>query len=65
LIENDPDPERLQDLLVLLDETAGNWKRLDMDKDNNSPGKELKIVFTPDERLTQLLRSLDIKFDII
>lgn len=63
-IANDPDPERLQDLLVLLDEAAGNWNRLDPDKDNNSPGKELKIVFSPNEKLKEVLRNLDIKFDV-
>lgn len=63
-IENDPDPERFQNLLVLLDEAAGNWNRLDLDKDNNSPGKELKIVFSPNDRLNQALRNLDIKFDV-
>ena len=63
-IENDPDPERLQDLLVLLDETAGNWQRLNMDKDNIFPGKKLKIIFSPNDRLKLVLRNLDIKFDV-
>jgi len=64
-IANDPDPERLHNILVLLDETAGNWISPDNNKYINSPGKELKIVFSPNERLKQVLRSLDIKFDVI
>ena len=64
-IENEPDPERLHHLLVLLDETAGNWKNSDPEKGNNFPAKELKIVFSPGEKLKQLLRRLDIKYDVL
>jgi hypothetical protein len=62
---DDPDPEKLSALLVLLDETARNWVSVGNDRDHNIAGKELKIAFVPNERLKQLLLNLDIRYDVI
>jgi len=50
-------------LRVLLDEIAGNWQRFNID--HFFPGKELKIVFAPNDRLKQLFRDLYIKYNVI
>ena len=63
-IDNNSDQDKLNSLLALLDEAAYNWKMTE-NNDQLIPQKKLKIAFSPNKRLKQLLDRLGIKYEIL
>lgn len=61
-VEKERNPDKLPTLLDLLDATCEDWKWID--EDDEISKKELIIAFSPSERITKLLDSQEISYDM-
>lgn len=61
-IEKERNPDKLPTLLDLLDATCEDWKWID--EDDEISKKELIVAFSPSERITKLLDSQEISYEV-
>ncbi|AFK03461.1 Barstar (barnase inhibitor) [Emticicia oligotrophica DSM 17448] len=61
-VEKERNPDKLPTLLDLLDATCEDWKWVEEDDDVKK--KDLVVVFSPSERITKLLDSQEISYEL-
>lgn len=61
-VEKERNPDKLPTLLDLLDATCEDWEW--SDEEDERPKKELIIAFSPSERITKLLDSQEISYEV-
>jgi hypothetical protein len=61
-VEKERNPDKLPTLLDLLDATCEDWEW--SDDEDERPKKELIIAFSPSERITKLLDSQEISYEV-
>lgn len=61
-IEKERNPDKLPTIFNLLDATCEDWEW--SDEEDDRPKKELIVVFSPSERITQLLDGQEISYEV-